>query len=179
MALRKRFLKEDSVGSLMQSLALTKQEVAESARAYATRLRVIGTRITEKVPEKSNELLQAQLLAQFIAGLRSNEVRRALLFGGISDFDKAVSVASEVESKEALLGMATMVNAVQLPSQSGKIPSNEMMRRERTQGQRNPERRTCFHCHKVGHIARNCFTRKREMQRQGPGNVPVSSPSPM
>ena len=35
----------------------------------------------------------------------------------------------------------------------------------KTKGDRKPSGETCSHCHKTGHVARDCFTRKREMNQ--------------
>ena len=62
----------------------------------------------------------------------------------------------------------TQQNSSHLSPTRGQVPFSGHGNRSDRQGARDVQRETreCFECHKVGHIAKNCYTRKRRIQRE-------------
>lgn len=163
--LRERFRVKESPVHATQRFLDCFQRPAENVQNYATRLRAAGAltvRNTASIEENGVRqiVLQEQLLAQFLKGLRGN-IRRFAMVSAPTTFKDAIIVTTREEANEALVSdKACAVAAVRDVVTNGPSFTPELSNAgpaPRPQNDPRPfHRPKCQLCLRIGHEARAC-----------------------
>ena len=140
-------------------LKSTKQKRQESIQIYGERLIMLAEDAFPK-QDLDEPLISRQLIDCFIDGLKDSSIAKKLIRENPSKFTVALETASK---EQIIINRIERRGRVETDMEIDKVTfdkkaetSDKKFETFDKRFERRPETRTCYHCHRQGHIQRDC-----------------------